>query len=284
MTESMGDDKRDGPVASEQYSLLVETETSDMQGAYNDDSTVARADSAVGGHLVVYVNDSPARLHCRGSGLFPIFDLLQPGSNTVRIDGRHLSRIFIKVLILDQRRFLGQAKANKIAPNRVVAKTWLDPTKNSVTLHFEAAVPKVPDWEELPGWPKSEEKLRVELGDLVDKWIGWCNDHDLDALSRSWMPDLKKAPLYLRPRDAANQTLRAGNDPITNRKYRLLTRAGDVKAVFGKRTVILFAGLSEGSLPYLFRFSSAGGHDACYVGAITLGRLEGHWVVQHIMR
>ena len=240
------------------------------KAGYNDDSTVA-GPAAVGGHLVVYVNDSPARLHCRGSGLFPIFDLLQPGSNTVNqsIAG-HPRAIFIKVLILDQRRFLGQAKANKIV-RRGRGQTWLDPTKNSVTLHFEAAVPKVPDWEELPGWPKSEEKLRMELGDLVDKWIGWCNDHDLDALSPGDARS-EAAPLYLRPRDAANQTLRAGNDPITNRKYRLLTRAGDVKAVFGKRTVILFAGLSEGSLPYLFRFSSAGGHDACYVGAITLGR------------
>ena len=275
----MGNGKGARALTPKQYSLLVETETSDMEGAYDNDTTVVLGGHEVGGRLVVYVNDSPVRLHCQGSGIFPIYDLLQPGSNTVRIFGRHRSRMFIKILAVDPSRFKETFKADQ-----VVGKTWLDPGKESVTLRFDAAVAKEPDWEELSGSPKDEERLGRELGDLIDKWIAWCNNHDLDALSRSWMPDLRKPPAYLGTRDAAMQAWQAGNDPVRDPNYHLTTDAGEVKAVFGKRTVILYAGFNKADFPYLFRFSSEVNHDTCCIGAITLGRLEGHWVVQHMMR
>lgn len=74
----------------------------------------------------------------------------------------------------------------------------------------------------------------------------------------------------------------AGNDPVTDTNYRLTTDASEVNAIFGKRTVILYTGFNDADFPYLFRFSSD--RDTCSMGAITLGRLEGHWVVQHMMR
>jgi hypothetical protein len=277
--KSMGGGMGDHLFETEQYSLQIETETSDMEDAYNNDTTVVLGPGDVGGSLVVFVNDSPARLHCRGSGIFPIFALLQPGSNAVRIEGKHRSRMFIKVLTLDPKQF-AKPFTGTYKATRVVAKTWLDATKDSVTLRFDAAVPNGPDWEELP---QDEDKLDAELTCLIDKWIGWCKNHDADALICSWIPDLKKPPAYLTTRDQARKRLRAGNNPVTDRSYRLLTEGRDIRYVSGKRTVILFAGTDAG-LPILFRFSNDVNHNTCCIGAITLGRLEGHWVVEHIMK
>ena len=270
----------DRALAPGQYSLLIETETSDMQGAYDNDTTMVLGMREVGGRLVVFVNDSPMRLHSQGSGIFAIYDMLQPGTNTVRIFGRHRSRMFIKVLTTDPTRF--KETFPTVKADRVLAKTWLDPAKESITLAFEMAVPKGPDWEELPEWPKDEERLRREVGDLVHKWVACCNARDLDGLFRSWMPDLRNPLPYLTTRDAAMQAFRAGNDPVTDTNYRLTTDASEVNAIFGKRTVILYTGFNDADFPYLFRFSSD--RDTCSMGAITLGRLEGHWVVQHMMR
>ena len=284
--KSMSDGKRDRLCVSRgQYSLLIVTEISDMERIYNDDSmTQVLSPSPVGGTLVVYVNESPLRLHSRGSGVFSIDDMVEPGGNTVRIEGKHGNKMFIKVLLMDLRRFRPDPVTGAFIVGKVLAKAWLDPSKNPVTLAFNADVPKRPDWEELPGWPKDEERLWRELTDQLKSWSSCCTSHDLDGLLRSWIPDLRNAPLYLATRKVAMETSEAGKNPVSDPRYRLITDIHDVKALFGKRTVILVTGRDESGLPYLFRFSNDDTHETCSLGAITLGRLEGHWVVQHIMR
>src|SRR5208282_4748932 len=89
-----------------QYSLWIETDLgATMEGAFQDDNHLLLAGALVGGNLVIYVNDSPVRLHCRGSSVFPIYDFLGPGRNRVRVEGKHPERMFMKIVAVDPNRF-----------------------------------------------------------------------------------------------------------------------------------------------------------------------------------
>jgi hypothetical protein len=259
-----------------QYSLLIETRTLDMQGAYEDDKNVVLGGHDVGGCLVVYVNGSPDRMHYRGSGVFPIYDLLQPGENSVRIVGKHSERMFAKVLTVDPRRF-----KETFGVEEVLAKTWLDPKEESVVLRFTARVPKGPDWEEVPGWPKEEEKLTHDIHRLVSEWVAAWERHDPDAFFRSMVPELKNAPPYLKTLDAVKRSSAATINFVKDKDNHVRTTPSDVKMIFGKRSVIVYAGVRKDWYPYLFEFRNREADEPGWIGAVTLGRLEGQWVLLH---
>jgi hypothetical protein len=261
-----------------QYSLWIETELGTrMEDAFQDDEHLVLGGGAVGGKLVVYVNDSPLRLHCRGSSVFPIFDLLGPGKNRIRVEGKHPERMFMKVVAVDPKQF-----KTTLELKAVLAKTWLDSRSESVTLEFDPKLTKTPDYEELPSGSKPSDPSYQELRRLMDHWAACCNKHDAKALFDSTMPELKSTPPYLEDRYAHKRHPSSLEDVINKRKYRLTTKATEVQFVFGKRSVLVYTGLTDDPpfpIPYLFEFKSdEKGLEPVVVEAMTLARLEGKWV------
>jgi len=261
-----------------QYSLWIETELGGtMEGAFQDDNHLLLASAFVGGNLLIYVNDSPVRLHCRGSSVFPIYDLLGPGRNRVRVVGKRPERMFMKVVAVDPNRFRTTFEVEE-----VLAKSWLDPRLESITLEFDTKLTKGPDYQTLPSEVKPGDALYQEVRTLIDHWATCCNDHDADALFESSMPTLKSPPPYLGHRDAAKLDSKQLIDAINGRKFRLVTKADDVQIVFGKRSVLVYAGVTHDTvapLPYLFELKSDEGLEPAFVQAAAIARLEGKWFV-----
>jgi hypothetical protein len=256
-----------------QYSLLMETDGGNIAADYDDDQHFRLALTPVGGRLIVYVNDSPARLHCGGSSMFPIFDLVAPGKNRIRVEGKHPEKMLMKAVIVDPQRF-----NNTFAIEKVLAKTWLDPTQESVTMEFDAELTKRPDYEELPNDRSSHDRLCREARTLVEQLAKCCDAHDGEGFFRLTMPDLKSPPPYLGDWEAARRSQMSLIARVSDTKYRLVTRVDDVQVVVGKRSVLVFTGVTENEVPYLFQLNSQGESDPVFVSSMRLMRLEGQWI------
>jgi hypothetical protein len=259
-----------------QYSLLIATNAGDIEGAFNDDeSDIALGATSVGGKLVIYINDSPWRLHYRGSGLFPIYPLLGPGKNTIRIEGNHSEKMYAKVVTVDPKTF----NTSNLSILKVITKAWLDPSINSVTLEFDSGINSPPDFEELVFDKESEEKIKNEIHKLVQYWINCYKKHDMDAIIEAYIPDLKNHPKYIMDRETFIKGSRVFINEIKKGSYDIKTTTEDVKIVVGKRSVLLYTDVeSNPTNAYLFKFLRSDGRAKAYDPPLTVGKLEGKWI------
>ncbi len=259
-----------------QYSLWIETDLGgSMESAFDDDGHIKLSGSAVGGEITVYVNDSPTRIYCRGSSVDTIQDFVRPGTNRIRVEGKHSGRMFVKVITLDPQRF-----NRSFEMKETLAKSWLELESTSVSLEFTAQPEKAHDrYEVLPDQPEARDALVQDLREFIDKLIARSDNHDIDGLLELTIPDLKNPLPQVVNRAAFKQSSKEVVDLITGNRYRRKTKAEDVKLIIGKFSVIIYSGVSEDEsdpIAYLFAYQDED-KVPFYVTAITLARVEGKW-------
>jgi hypothetical protein len=244
----------------------------DADRYYDNDIAMPTFGGEAGGSVVLYINDSPVMRHTEGAHLFPIYPFLHSGKNQIRAEGKHTEKMFMKVVTANPARL----KESRI--DKVLAKTLLEPGSESVSLEFDAITTRPPDYEVLPSDPESRTKQERELRKLVDYWIACCAKHDGEAIVSSLIPELKSPPPYMKSRTERVRQAKQVIDVVNALQNRLVTKKEDVRMVFGKRSVLVFAGTFNGS-PYLFHFESNDPNVTQSIRDITMVRLEGKWTI-----
>ena len=143
--------------------------------------------SSITGCLTIFVNDSPVRLHCRGSSIFPIYDFVASGENRIRIEGSNGRTDFVEAVLIDPETLKDSAFELK----KILAKTRLGPKDEQAALEFEASAVDDRDNKEI----RDDVTTRKELREVsvFPKWTNLCAAKRGDALSLSNIPSRKLA-------------------------------------------------------------------------------------------
>jgi hypothetical protein len=279
---------------SSQYHLLVAVTGRD-ETDFDNDTELAYGTGSLGGEVTIYVNDSPIRHMRESSGIpisgsiIPIYDLLEPGKNRIRVEGKHATRVFIKVVDLDMEKLKNTPRPFVgFRYEKMVAKKMLDPSQASSELEFTLPLTRSPDYEELPPDPKARVEERKDIHELLDEFIAACDGHDGDKCFSLLLPELKSPPRHRKNVEDAKKDWRTVYNIIKEPQYRLVTKREDVKMIFGRRTVLLYVDIGNvEDEPHLLRFDPLGNVQAgalpnpvFYLGEIALVRLGGKWMIR----
>jgi hypothetical protein len=225
-----------------------------------------------GGLVVFYVNDSPVKLLGAGTFVTPIYPFMRPGKNTIRVEGQHDARMFMKVAVASTR-LQRQWRFDKI-----IAKSWVAPEKDSVTLEFESDWTERPDFDDLSSDPASRAEQEEELRQLVKKWIKCCEKHDGQAMAQSLVPELKSYSPRMKSRSERLRDLKDIVAFVESSDNTLVTKAEDVKIVFGKQTVILYSEINDAREPRFFRFKTSRKDLTPSIGPLRFAKIQGKWI------
>jgi hypothetical protein len=267
-----------------QYSLVIGVSSGDLNAELDDDIHLPTGGGSIGGEILIFINESPFGHLLRGSRVYPIYPFLEPGTNRIRIEGKHEKGIYIKVVALDPATLMEYKKtmSGEFHFEHVLGKKILNPSEEVVNLEFDIPGDKRPDYEELPTDAKEKEVVIKELNQLLDNVFIACNTHDADGVLNLICPSLKSPPPYFETISILKQKQAPLVSVISNPNYKLLTKREDVKFIYGKRTVLLYSEKLASRMAILFHFET---DDTNLMpqfnwSDITLVRMEGKWIFQ----
>jgi hypothetical protein len=278
---------------SMQYSLLVAISARDFEADYDNDTEMVFGGGPIGGEVTIFVNDSPIR-HIvdistipYSACILPIGDLLEPGKNRIRIEGKHTEKMFIKVVNIDAIK-LKEARRplSGFRYEQMIAKKVLDPDQKLVTLDFDMPLRIAAEYEDLAKAPEEEEKQHKELDALLDELFVACNNHDSDDFFNLLLPDLKSPSWYMKKAKETKIKQQSTYNIIKELECRLSTDRNDVKFISGKKSVLVYSGIIHpADIACFLQFEPASitktktiSHFA--LGEIVFVRLGGKWVMR----
>lgn len=244
------------------YWLLVTGDVSDrfFERSFNDDKMFSIGGAEIGGMLTLYVNESPVDLFSFGGMCIRITDGVQSGKNRITIQGKLKEPVYVKV-------FTTRSPILSLSPppiiEEVLVKKKLPLPDVRINLDFEAGITFSDPRDELPQEGTRRSLLEAELRSLIRLYVNRLENHDGHGVYEigKWPTGDQAVPWPSYMKDDQNRRLKGRPkliELLSNPNLKILTSADDVKLIWGKKTVISYAGVgtfNDIPKPYLFRLT-----------------------------
>jgi len=260
--------------------VVLGEDTWGNEDAFDNDSVIQFGGDDTGGEVVVYVNDSPWFIHVWGGHLFQLAHLLEPGKNEIRFEGKHTARVFAKILLTNA---FALEETGNVEIKNVYGKSWLQTDGEPVTITFELDESLQKSvYELLPDDLESRDQQREEIMAYIRELKDCYDKRDGERATRLSNLELVATPWgrWISEEDIQEINTNVAN-VINNGQFEWITPLEDMKMIFGKRAVLVYAGAEHDDVgAYFFRGRDRETKETSLTaGPLVVARVQGKWVV-----